>query len=86
MNRAKNIQDVKVDVATYIHFIAILDNGIDCRFCGKRLSSKNVDMYDHDKGIFTPFSDQKQWVYVTCENKRCQYQWSFVKIIRRADV
>jgi hypothetical protein len=62
-------------------FIAILDKGINCQFCKHKLSSKDVDMYEHEGGIMTPYHSLKQWVYVTCP--KCEYQWSHVKILKR---
>lgn len=68
------------DLTKFNQFLAILEKGIFCT-CGKKLGARFADMYEHDGGIDVPTEDTKQWVYVTCQ--RCQYQWSWTKILRR---
>jgi hypothetical protein len=72
-----------IQESEYSAFKSILDNGITCRFCETKLEFNDVDMYYHDGGIQVPDKDLKQWVYVQCSNKKCQYQWSWKKIINQ---
>lgn len=49
--------------------------------CGSLLNTKQVDMYEHDGGIYVPNKDTKQWVFVRCGY--CEYAWSWHKLVRR---
>jgi hypothetical protein len=67
---------------SYPRFLNALSKGINCSFCQTKLSDKKISMYPHDGGIYvTKYGNIKQWVYVTCS--KCEYQWSWIKILRR---
>ena len=72
-----------IQESEFLAFKNILDDGILCRFCKNLLEVEDIEMYDHDGGIEVPNKDLKQWVYVQCSNKKCQYQWSWKKIINQ---
>jgi hypothetical protein len=67
---------------SYPRFLNALSKGINCSFCKTKLSEKNIDKYEHEGGIrVDKYNPVKYWVYVTCS--KCEYQWSWVKILRR---
>lgn len=80
MNRTKNVQNGE----QWTKFNAVLEEGTDCGFCGQRLKIEYIEMYPHDGGIFVPDRLFKQWVSVKC--KKCLYQWSWWKIIKRSGI
>ncbi len=42
-----------------------------------------VEMYEHDGGVFVESFKEKQWVYFTCS--RCKYQWALHKLLNRLE-
>lgn len=50
-----------------------------CRWCHAVLPQK-IESYDHPEGWTVDGFPQKQWLYITCENPLCDYQWSLSKL------
>ncbi|HJX79162.1 MAG TPA: hypothetical protein VJ369_12820 [Glutamicibacter sp.] len=68
----------------YEEFIEVLNLDMKCGFCSTLLREEDISMYDHEGGIAVKGHLEKQWVYVTCPNEICNYQWAWHKIVKRA--
>ena len=72
------------DYEKYEQFIEALQMGMNCGLCSEPLSEDNVQMFDNENGIPVMGHLEKQWVYVQCSNPKCEYQWVWTKIMKRA--
>jgi hypothetical protein len=52
-----------------------------CRWCGTRLSGRDVTHYDHDDGKKLEGFDKPQWISVHCTG--CDYDWSWWKLLNQ---
>ena len=75
-----DIEPVLNNYGAYYAVMSALELGVPC-LCGKQLDN-DLEMYEHDGGIYVPQKVKKQWVYVTCD--KCMYQNSHKKILMRA--
>lgn len=50
--------------------------------CGADLptSAFDIEHYSHDGGWKVKGYTEKQWLYITCPNRKCGYQWSLWKL------
>lgn len=56
-----------------------LIEGKTCRWCGTELTGE-LNYYKHDNGWEVAEFDNRQWLYVTCPNSKCQYDWALWKL------
>lgn len=49
--------------------------GQRCRFCGTPLT-RGIEGYPHEDGWRVRGYSERQWLYTTCPNPRCHYQWA----------
>jgi hypothetical protein len=62
------------DLTLYNSFFDCIEKGAKCS-CGKKLRVGRMQWYPHKGGIRIPESNEKQWVYVICENCLTQISW-----------
>lgn len=49
--------------------------GQRCKFCGTPLT-RGIEGYPHEDGWRVRGYSERQWLYTTCPNPRCHYQWA----------
>jgi len=49
--------------------------GKTCKFCGTTLT-RGIEGYSHDAGWRVRGYRERQWLYTTCPNPKCHYQWA----------
>lgn len=57
----------------------LLARGKPCVGCGKPLTGR-VEHYDHSGGWEVRGFTERQWLFVVCPNRKCEYQnalWKF---------
>ncbi|KKL73196.1 hypothetical protein LCGC14_2077320 [marine sediment metagenome] len=59
--------------------------GLNCHWCETPIVADSVKSYDHPNGVDIDDFDTKQWVYFTCTEKTCGYDWSLVKLQMQAE-
>jgi len=50
-----------------------------CKFCNHVLPQK-IWHYDHPSGWNVTGMPRLQWLYIQCENPKCNFQWSLWKL------
>ncbi|MFH2111886.1 MAG: hypothetical protein ABIJ47_11580 [Candidatus Bathyarchaeota archaeon] len=63
--------------------VALIDEKRPTCICGKVLKGSGLDLWGpHDGGYHVEGFEEKQWVYVHCENPKCGYDMALPKIWR----
>jgi len=60
-----------------LHDYAKMVEGVTCRFCETKLSTK-IHAYDHEGGWLVDGFHHRQWLYAICPG--CEYQWALWKL------